>query len=61
MTTVIIEKKEDPSTKGTSRPDTRFKCWDCKFKTLYEGGATEHSKRTKHFVSEAPIPEVAND
>ena len=40
----------------TEMPDVRFKCTQCVFKTLFEGGALNHSKMTKHFVADAQNP-----
>jgi hypothetical protein len=39
----------------TEMPDVRFKCTQCIFKTLFEGGALNHSITTKHFVTDAQI------
>ena len=33
-----------------------YKCRDCAFSTIYEGGAASHSKEQGHFVVEEPMP-----
>lgn len=35
--------------------DIRFKCTKCNYKTLFEGGAMNHSKTTGHFVTDAQV------
>ncbi len=36
----------------------RFKCRECPYNTLYEGGAADHSTKTGHFVTDAPAINV---